>query len=196
MELPAKTILVICDSDIILSGLSDILSTCRSEGLILIRRPEQLADYPHLLGYILLILPSEISADLIRERLPNAVDIKYLLLNLRSSGESGAERIALDDSRRLIAEKVNQLLDSFGSPEGEDSRNELSPRETDVLQLVAKGLSNKEIADKLSISTHTVISHRKNISEKTGIRSASGLTMYAVIKKIIDIDEISTSDLI
>ena len=74
--------------------------------------------------------------------------------------------------------------------------SELSKREIDVLQLVAKGLANKEVADKLCISIHTVISHRKNISEKTGVKSASGLTMYAVLKNIIDIGEITASDLI
>jgi len=65
-----------------------------------------------------------------------------------------------------------------------------------VLQLLCKGHSNKEIADQLFVSTHTVISHRKNISEKTGIKSASGLTMYAILKKIVDVSEIDTADLI
>jgi DNA-binding CsgD family transcriptional regulator len=48
----------------------------------------------------------------------------------------------------------------------------------------------------LFVSTHTVISHRKNISEKTGIKSASGLTMYAILKKIIDVNEINQDELI
>jgi DNA-binding NarL/FixJ family response regulator len=72
----------------------------------------------------------------------------------------------------------------------------LTRREIEVLQLLTKGYSNKEIADQLFVSTHTVISHRKNISEKTGIKSASGLTMYAILKKIIDVSEIDTADLI
>jgi DNA-binding CsgD family transcriptional regulator len=64
----------------------------------------------------------------------------------------------------------------------------LTDRETDVLKLLVEGNANKEIADKLNISTHTVISHRKNISQKTGIKSVSGLTIYAVVKNIINID--------
>ena len=64
----------------------------------------------------------------------------------------------------------------------------LSERELDVLKLLVTGNSNKEIADKLFISAHTVISHRKNISLKTGIKSLSGLTIYAVIQNIISID--------
>jgi DNA-binding CsgD family transcriptional regulator len=56
------------------------------------------------------------------------------------------------------------------------------------LHFIAKGFSNKETADKLNISIHTVNTHRKNIMEKTGIRSLAGLTVYAVSKGIISID--------
>ena len=64
--------------------------------------------------------------------------------------------------------------------------HDLSERERDVLVLVAKGYTNKEIATELFISPHTVISHRKNIVHKTGIRSVAGLTVYAVLNKLID----------
>ena len=57
----------------------------------------------------------------------------------------------------------------------------LSAREIEVLVLITKGLINKEIADKLNISLTTVITHRKNITEKLGIKSVSGLTIYAVM---------------
>ena len=62
---------------------------------------------------------------------------------------------------------------------------ELSQREREVLVLVAQGMQNKEIADKLCISVHTVMSHRKNIVAKTGIRSVAGLTVYAMVNKLI-----------
>lgn len=64
--------------------------------------------------------------------------------------------------------------------------HELSERERDVLVLVARGLTNKEIATKLHISPHTVISHRKNIVHKTGIRSVAGLAVYAVLNKLVE----------
>ena len=64
---------------------------------------------------------------------------------------------------------------------------ELSDREKEVLTLVAKGLLNKEIADRLSISVNTVITHRKNITRKTGIKTAPGLTVYAILGGLIDI---------
>lgn len=63
---------------------------------------------------------------------------------------------------------------------------ELSERETDVLVLVAKGLSSKEIADTLHISIHTVNSHRKNITAKTGIKSVAGLAVYAMLHNLMD----------
>lgn len=71
----------------------------------------------------------------------------------------------------------------------EDGRD-LSPREIQVLVLITKGMLNKEIADKLHISLTTVISHRKNIVEKLGIKSASGLAIYAVMHGYIEADRI------
>jgi DNA-binding NarL/FixJ family response regulator len=68
----------------------------------------------------------------------------------------------------------------------EDSSYELTKRETDVLVLIAKGLMNKEIAERLNISVHTVISHRKNITRKTNIKSVAGLAMYALMNNLIE----------
>ena len=62
------------------------------------------------------------------------------------------------------------------------------PHEQDVLVQVVHGLSNKEIADVLCISTHTVISHRKNIARKLNIHSTAGLTIYAIVNKLVDIN--------
>lgn len=94
-----------------------------------------------------------------------------------------------------IQAKLSKIIDDFKWNETDDNQSDLSQREIEVLQLVAKGLTNKEIADKLFISAHTVITHRKNITEKLGIKSVSGLTVYAVLKKIIDIKDLNPSDL-
>ena len=67
----------------------------------------------------------------------------------------------------------------------------LAEREIEVLRGLIEDKSNKEIADNLNISVHTVVTHRKNITLKTGIRSQAGLTIYAISKKIIFIDDVS-----
>lgn len=89
---------------------------------------------------------------------------------------------------------VQQILSTIALPEEEDLDDEnerlLSPREKDVVAFVAKGLTNKEIASKLSISIHTVITHRRNIAKKLKIHSPSGLTIYAIVNKLVNIDEI------
>ena len=73
-------------------------------------------------------------------------------------------------------------------PAGE--RQELSDREKEILVSVAQGLLNKEIADKHHISINTVITHRKNITRKTGIKTVPGLTVYAILNNLIDINSI------
>lgn len=65
----------------------------------------------------------------------------------------------------------------------------LTDREKEVIIGVAQGLANKEIADKLNLSFHTVTTYRKNISAKLNIHSAAGLTIFAILHHLIEIDE-------
>ena len=74
----------------------------------------------------------------------------------------------------------------------ENDAKGLSDRETEVLKEIAVGLSNKEIAEKLYISKNTVITHRKNITEKLGIKTISGLTIYALLNKIIVSNDVTS----
>ena len=76
------------------------------------------------------------------------------------------------------------------SDAGTAERLELSEREKEILVSVAQGLLNKEIADKHHISINTVITHRKNITRKTGIKTVPGLTVYAILNNLIDINSI------
>jgi DNA-binding NarL/FixJ family response regulator len=76
-----------------------------------------------------------------------------------------------------ISKTVQRLITSTDRA---DSSTELSPRERDVLRLVAEGLSSKEIADRLGLSVRTVENHRGNISRRTGLRSVAQLTLHAV----------------
>ena len=67
---------------------------------------------------------------------------------------------------------------------------ELTKREVEVMKLIVKGYINKEIADKLCIGLSTVITHRKNIMEKLGLKSVSALTIYAVTHGYVSISEV------
>ena len=95
--------------------------------------------------------------------------------------------ITISDSKTKIQEILGNKKNSDSENNKNEEREDLSDREIDVLKLLTEGNSNKQIANKLKISAHTVISHRKNIVQKTGIKSVSGLTIYAVINKIIDL---------
>ena len=66
----------------------------------------------------------------------------------------------------------------------------LSDREIEVMSLIVQGYINKEIADKLNIGLSTVITHRKNIMDKLGLKSVSALTIYAVMHGYVDINKI------
>ena len=96
-------------------------------------------------------------------------------------------QVQLSDQPNFVLGTIHKYIKT-DHPAEIDEHPFLSEREIDVLKLLVTGNSNKEIADKLFISAHTVISHRKNISTKTGIKSLSGLTIYAVIKNIITIE--------
>ncbi len=99
--------------------------------------------------------------------------------------------IRIDDTEDEIDKLINNVGNQISVKNNQTVKeNTLSIRETDVLVQLVKGFSNKEIADNLNISVHTVISHRKNISQKTGIKSQSGLTIYAISNKIVDIDKL------
>ena len=96
-----------------------------------------------------------------------------------------------------IQECIRDLLDKHTGigatgPEG----HQLTEREQEVLKLLAMGHSHKEIGRILYISVHTVISHRKNITMKLGIKSISGLTVYAIISGFINTDKIDPESLI
>ncbi len=95
--------------------------------------------------------------------------------------------ITISDTSEEIVAVISKMLNTLNPKEPDV----LSDREIEVLKLLASGLANKEIADKLNISINTVITHRKNISQKTGIKSVSGLTIYAVVKKLVTLENLS-----
>ena len=75
---------------------------------------------------------------------------------------------------------------SFGKPGEECAPTPLTPREIEIVRLTARGLIAKEIADVLSLSPHTIYTHRKNIMKKLKLNSSSELVLYAVNNGMID----------
>ena len=99
------------------------------------------------------------------------------------------EVIYINDEEEKIFSKLEKIVETGNTAMDEDENASLSQRELDVVKLVALGKSNRDIAEELFISIHTVISHRKNITNKLGIKSVSGLTIYAVINKLIGTED-------
>ena len=97
--------------------------------------------------------------------------------------------VSLYDDAAGIVRKIRSAIDSR-QPEPSGEGNELSSREKEILVCVAQGMLNKEIADKFSLSIYTVITHRKNITRKTGIKTVAGLTVYAILNNLIDINSV------
>jgi len=118
--------------------------------------------------------------------------ITYLLISVMSdlwhTEQDFADHCAIEDDilRPAMTNTVPHIKRHKQLPKTE----ELSDRERDVLIQLVHGLSNKEIANVLCISTHTVISHRKNITRKLNIHSAAGLTIYAIVNHLVDLNSL------
>ena len=103
------------------------------------------------------------------------------------------EQINIYDSPDEIKHKLERLNAEVlpdDEPEGDDEQQSLSSREKEIVVCVVKGMTNREIADRLFLSTHTVITHRRNIARKLQIHSASGLTIYAIVNKLVELGDI------
>jgi DNA-binding CsgD family transcriptional regulator len=101
------------------------------------------------------------------------------------------ETLSVFDSIEQLKDKFDKLLDPEVNPAVGEDANTLSAREKEIIVCVVKGFTNKEIANSLFLSTHTVISHRRNIARKLEIHSSAGLTIYAIMNKLVELDEIS-----
>ncbi|HDS06735.1 MAG TPA: response regulator transcription factor [Bacteroides sp.] len=120
---------------------------------------------------------------------------RTILLKINPVRPEGAgkfkEIIYLTDGKQEITFKIKELLNPYFRNHREEPQSTLTEREKTIVRLVSMGLTNKQIADKLFLSTHTIITHRKNIIHKLGIKSVSGLTVYAIVNNIITIDEVT-----
>lgn len=104
------------------------------------------------------------------------------------------DTVTLDDTPESLAVKIKNLLPAThtansGEPADHESAT-LSQREKEIVVCVVKGMTNKETAEHLFLSVHTVITHRRNIARKLDIRSSAGLTIYAIVNNLVDISEV------
>ena len=185
---------IICEaSEIIANGLADIVNSMAQFDVVArLDIPERLSEKilaadanmlmvnPSLLGYD----GKEFLLKLGKEH-PHLILIALVATCLDHASLTPYNGVVeLYDTKQKIINKLNEWVKDNSPKKNDDV--ELSKREMDVLVAVAKGMMNKEIADQMNISIHTVISHRKNITRKTGIKSVSGLTVYAVLNNMID----------
>ena len=100
------------------------------------------------------------------------------------------ESISIFDDLERLSKKISGLLNVPSEEEELESQDALSQREKDLVICVVTGRTNKEIAEKLFLSIHTVITHRRNISKKLQIHSAAGLTIYAIVNKLVTLNDV------
>lgn len=100
------------------------------------------------------------------------------------------ESISIFDDLDILSRKIAGLLNVASEEEETDNQDTLSQREKEIVVCVVKGMTNKEIAEKLFLSIHTVITHRRNISKKLQIHSAAGLTIYAIVNKLVTLSDV------
>lgn len=94
-------------------------------------------------------------------------------------------QFCLTDLQEQIVERLQFIFGAACQRPLSENGGELSPREIEVLQLLVRGCINKEIAERLNISFNTVLTHRKNITSKLGIKTVSGLSFYAMMNGYI-----------
>jgi len=134
------------------------------------------------------------NADLINQSCAKLEACKLVII----SNEKEVENKYSADAYIHYSDRQDKIMDCFESLKEdldkkykkEKSDDTISAREKNILKHIALGLTNKEIADQLFISIHTVVTHRKNITQKLGIKSVSGLTVYAILNNLISMDEV------
>ena len=187
-------VLIIEPSEVVVAGMSAVLQEASRFKVLEAVRDVRLAEQRVIASKpdVVLLNPTlvESPADVLAGRQLPVVALVYQYVEQLKLRRYHAV-VDIRESRAtiietLIAATTPATADNAPSATATSAEYELSNRETAVLVLVAKGLTNKEIADQLNVSPHTVMSHRKNIVHKTGIKSVAGLTVYAMLHNLID----------
>lgn len=151
---------------------------------IISRKPEFVIIDPNSLNDKLIPLLRELN---------NEKDIKVIGIISSTTNQNIISKFSftlnLHDNKHQLVEALQKIIGKRNKNEGANEQL-LSKRETEILRHLAFGLTNQEIADKLFLSIHTVMTHRKKITRKLGIKTVSGLTVFALMNKLVDIREV------
>ncbi len=100
---------------------------------------------------------------------------------------------AVENLERNLSDKPSAIprVANDTDKQAVEQLSKLSAREIEIIRCLAQGKVNKQIADELCISAHTVATHRRNISAKLGIHTTAGLTVFAIIHHLVNIDEVN-----
>lgn len=123
-------------------------------------------------------------------------DLKYIALQNSLTDAATLNTydatISIYDTAEQIKEKIGELCIDADANQS-DTKQDLSAREKEIIVCVVKGMTNKQMADYLCLSTHTVITHRRNIANKLQIHSPAGLTIYAIVNKLVELNDVKDS---
>ena len=192
--------IVVAETSVIVrSGLTAVLKRIPNLNAhpIEVSSPETLQNYIHLHTPDIVIINPSFGGwfDLQAFKTENGKSgIKYIALFCSVIDNNALkeydESIAICDDIDIITTKVNHLLHTEEEEEKDNEQETLSQREKEIITCVVKGMTNKAIADKLYLSIHTVITHRRNIARKLQIHSPAGLTIYAIVNKLVELQDI------
>lgn len=99
-------------------------------------------------------------------------------------------KYSINDKESELTDLIEKIIDESTADPDDNKETALTPREKEIVVCVVKGMTNKEIASELYLSTHTVITHRRNIAKKLQIHSPAGLTIYAIVNNLVALSDI------
>ncbi len=186
--LVGKSFLMKSGFEVFLSEFSFVIVIASFEGIepdigskIKNAKPDMVVFFPDEPGDIPLNLLQSLSKE------SNISLITVTGLNLPNEIKGKFKEVISTQADKMELTKIMNkfLVDKGIMSKLQEADHKLSEREHDILKHVAFGYTNQEIADKLFLSVHTVTTHRKNITRKLGIKTVSGLTVYALMNKLI-----------
>lgn len=197
--MPKTTVLIAENLCLIRKGLYSILQKLENAEVVqtICNKDILMDSLNRIKPNILIVNPNMLDTNInnLNEIFENGKNMSLVLIsdNQKINIKYKADAYLLySDSQNSILDKIQEVINKANKDIPAEKPNDpLSAREKNILTHIALGLTNKEIADQLFISIHTVVTHRKNITHKLGIKSVSGLTVYAILHNLISMDEVN-----